>query len=677
MSYLPFHISHICESITDSLSFTDLLKCIVVNRHWHDTFIPILWSDAITFRTNARSWWALHEYHDYSLHYHGRKGLLNHAHHIRAITCHGFNSLQTLFDFPCRNLVEIHYEIDSTGCPGLDDLVDLMSVNPNLRAVTIDGVDVDDKATETQLRGLLDYLDETPSVTSVSLTPLSSSDPSRYPEKWGALWVRLCSRVECRNIHSLRIYNWSMLRSKRAVSGGRPWPARETPVSVRVLNKPFRRVVPNRGGRWENEQRTQGSSSSCLAVLESNGSLELSAFKFDIWKTLLPMLQRTPVGWGTSDDGSQQASQNMETLAPTLRQFFPNLCSLDIFPWFMTEQALKQFLSNMTGLSSLALFIGSNHVPPLSAMLSFHSHALWSLRINKEITMADCFSIVSSCPKLQSLTIRVLHRMPGPKVSPSWICKDLRKLNLQLLYRSMGSYYLDDDEDTPTFDREIESAKQLAPSLLHQIGTLPSLRDLYLGVNREYVVEESPFFQLSMDRVCGLPQLAGVQQLKTFKVTGLVHSVGQEEIEWMRVHWPSLFSLELPILVDAEDGSGKVAASRETFDGHTPLEYQKWFPGLNILIPENCYGCPQCHDLYCPMDKSDGVDYDYIGTLDVEPVDMEEAVEDMDWDEFEREEAIWALDEECHLSRHHNVHKSGCPPKVSRRQMQCGHRYQS
>lgn len=677
MSHLPFHIPHICESITDSLSFTDLLKCILVNRHWHNTFIPILWSDVITFRTNPGSWWALHEYHDYSLYYHGRKGLLNHAHHIRAITCQGFNSLQTLFDFSCHNLVEIHYVIDSTGCPGLDDLVDLMSVNPNLRAVIIDGVDVDDKATEVQLQGLLDYLDETPSVTSVSLAPLSSSDPSRYPEKWGALWVRLCARVERHNIYSLRIRNCSMLRSKRAVSGGRPWPARETPVSVRVLDKPFRRVVPNRGGRWENEQRTQGSSSICLAVLERNGSLELSAFQFDIWKTLLPMLQRISTSWGFSDDGLQQVSQDTETLAPILRQLFPNLRSLDIFSWSMAEQAMKQFLSNMTGLSSLALVIGYSHAPQLSIMLSFHSEALSSLRVNRDITMADCFSIVASCPKLQDLTVQAVHQVPGPEMSPPWICKGLRKLNLQLLYRNRESYYPDDNEDTPTFDREIESAKQLAPSLLRQIGTLPGLQDLYLGVNREFVVDESPFFQLSMDRVYGIPQLAGLQQLKTFKVTGLVHSVGQEEIEWMKAHWPLLFSLELPILVDAEDGNGKVAVSREDFDGHASLEYQQWFPGLNILIPENCYGCSECQNLYCMMAKSDVVDYDYIGALDIEPVDMEEAVEDMDWDEYEREVAIWTMDDECHFSRHHNVHKSGCPPKVSRRQMQCGHRYQT
>ncbi|KAG0347548.1 hypothetical protein BG005_012015 [Podila minutissima] len=652
-----------------------LNSCILVNRHWHDAFTPILWSNTITFRTDPGSWWALHEYHDYSLYYHGQQGLLNHAHHIRALTCHGFNSLQFLYASSCVNLVEIYYVIDDTGCPGLNDLVDLMSVNPNLRAVTIDCVDLDDKAIETQLQGLLDYLDDTPFITSVSLAP-SRPSSSPCPEKWRALWARLSSRVDLSNIHSLRMRSSNLSRSSRAVSGGRSWPARETPVSVRVLDKPFRRVVPNGGGRWENEQRTQGCCSPSLTVLESNGCLGLYALKFDIWEMLLPLFKRSRHGSDTSDDGSHLL-QDMGTLGLALRQIFPKLRTLDILPWSMNNLGLEQFLSNMTGLSSLKLWIGFLHVAPLSVVLSSHSETLSSLKIGKDITMVDFLSIVTRCPNLQDLAVSVIHHVPVPEVSPPWICKELCKLDIRLTYRSRASYYPGEDVETPNFDREIESAKQLAPSLLCQMGTLSCLQDLSVGVNREYVVEESPYFQFSLDPLYGLQPLAGLRRLKTFKMTGLVHNVGQDEIVWMKAHWPLLFSLELPILVDSEDGKGKIAANREEFDGQAPLEYQKWFPGLNVLIPENCYGCSGCQSLYCPMDKFDESDYDYIGAPNSEPVDMEEAIEDMSWDDYEHEEAIWALDDVYQYSGHQYAHKSGCPPKFSKRRMQCGHRYRS
>ncbi|KAF9285916.1 hypothetical protein BGZ74_001386 [Mortierella antarctica] len=405
MANLPFHIPHICHSITDPLSFADLLKCILVNRHWHDTFIPILWSDAVTFRSLPRSHRKRAAYRDYSLLYYGHQGILKHAHHIRALTCQGAQSLQTLVDsFSCVNLVEINFVINlRVGSLGLDNLVDLMSVNPSLRAISIENVDLSDKATESQLHGLLNFLDRTPSINN---------------------------------------------------------------------------------------------------------------------------------------------------------------------------------------------------------------------------------------------------------------------LDIQLMYRDTLSHYGDD----PTFELEIASAKRLAPSLLQQLGGLTHLRDLCLGLNEELKVDVSPFFQLSVDPVLGMPKLARLQQLKTFKVTGLRHSVGQHEIEWMRTHWPLLFSLDIPIMVD-EGGHRRQAWVRD-FGGLAPA-YEQWYPGLKVLIPESIYGCDMCRVWYCYCIRHD---YDSVGMSQVvEPWDRED--ED-NWDESEHEETIWAMDDEYHLSKHYNVHKCEWWPKPSRRQTQCGHRVQ-
>lgn len=48
-----FDIPHIAEAITDSLSFTDLLSCILVNQTWYDDLIGVLWLDVISYRSTT------------------------------------------------------------------------------------------------------------------------------------------------------------------------------------------------------------------------------------------------------------------------------------------------------------------------------------------------------------------------------------------------------------------------------------------------------------------------------------------------------------------------------------------------------------------------------------------------------------------------------------------------
>lgn len=103
-------------------------------------------------------------------------------------------------------------------------------------------------------------------------------------------------------------------------------------------------------------------------------------------------------------------------------------------------------------------------------------------------------------------------------------------------------------------------------------------------------------------------------------------------------------------------------------------EYEKWYPGLNILIPDIRRACPKCSKYFDPRYARPLSDPHFHWGEEDELVVMEEAEEDMGWDD-EREEAIWALDDEYHLSGQHNVHQSRCSPKVTKRQMQCGHRY--
>ncbi|KAF9306556.1 hypothetical protein BGZ74_005131 [Mortierella antarctica] len=345
---------------------------------------------------------------------------MNHARFIRALTCQGFQSLGILFNSSCVNLVEINYVIDlSTGSPpGLDYLVDLMSVNPSLRASSIECVYLSDKITESQFQGLLDFLDNTASITSVALVPM--------------------------NLHSSKA--------------------------------------------------------------------------------------QSPSGLGAGDDGPEQLQKVADTtLGQTIRQVFPNLRNLDFPPKFLSSLPQEQLLSTLAGLSTLSLsfgYPGINNPAPL--LLSAHSGTLLSLDCGL-ISTSDLLSIVTSCPNLQKLTATVRHQLlGGPEVSPPWICKNLRKLDIRLTYCEDEEE--DDSHSSSALEREKDSARQLAPSLLRQIGTLSRLQDLSMDFSDEYRLEDSPYFQLSMDPDYSLPQFADLQQLKTFKVTGLMHSVGQTEV---------------------------------------------------------------------------------------------------------------------------------------------------
>lgn len=51
MADVALQIPHILTTITDPLSFSDLISFILVCRKWHGIFIPILWADSVTFRS--------------------------------------------------------------------------------------------------------------------------------------------------------------------------------------------------------------------------------------------------------------------------------------------------------------------------------------------------------------------------------------------------------------------------------------------------------------------------------------------------------------------------------------------------------------------------------------------------------------------------------------------------
>lgn len=129
----------------------------------------------------------------------------------------------------------------------------------------------------------------------------------------------------------------------------------------------------------------------------------------------------------------------------------------------------------------------------------------------------------------------------------------------------------------------------MARSFIKQLGTMSMLEDLDLGFLKWRRAGYLPFLKPTLHPLYGLPQLAGLVRLKTLRISGLVHQIGKAEIEWMRPHWPRLYSLEVPLLREGtERGKEGAVLCKNTFSGRV-LDFQQWYPGLRVVVPEHCY----------------------------------------------------------------------------------------
>ncbi|KAG0099324.1 hypothetical protein BGZ93_008159 [Podila epicladia] len=590
MTDTALRIPHILNSITYPLSFSDLISCILACHKWHDLFIHILWTDVVTFRsklTARRDKWI---YHDYSRTTHGQQALLKNAQHIRALTCYAPHSLQLLRASTCVNLVEVNYLVNG-GNPvelsaGLENLAELISLNLQLTAVSIEGISLDAEEARDKLSRFLDFLETKPKITSVYFEPGPGLDTS-YNQHWKDVWYRLLSRVSASTIHSVQVQDHvTLTRSKRALNGRRAWVARESPIIVKIrdseLSREYRGTV---GGRWESEHRRLSPPYGyrSTTVMEHNGHLVLVMPHSMSWSEYTAAMTRF--------QGIQRLTVDKNTdLIVTIfldpaKRLFPDLTSLDIRYYESNKKPMDSPLDNLAGLTSLSLNLESSE-PDWNTM-SRHYSVMTSLSL--PIVLLDQFyDIVSGCPLLQELTGFLVLEESAPVAYPQWICS-LRKLHLHI-WDDIETYYSDtEDEIAVKIDQATQFAKRIAPPFMRQLGSQTLLKDLKLCFNTDEKPDVSPFLELSLDAGCGLPQLASLQELRSVVVCGLQHSIGQEEIEWMKRHWPRLHSLEVPILQKPPYVGESAVEWRDTFKGQVP-EYNRWFPGLEVMVPNHCYG---------------------------------------------------------------------------------------
>lgn len=220
---------------------------------------------------------------DYTLTSDGRLALRKHVHRILAPTCQETESLRVLRISNCVNLIEMNFIVENNASvenePWVESLLDLLTVNPHLSAISLENLRLHDASTEEQVSKLLDLLDQNPVITSVYICTDSHIRDESGVEKMTAIQIRLLARVPTDSVRPLYVRT-AIPRSGRGrpTSSGRPWPVRESPAYAKMNGSELNREVKRNGGhgRWVSEQKFLGEPRYAVAVLAQNdGSVEL------------------------------------------------------------------------------------------------------------------------------------------------------------------------------------------------------------------------------------------------------------------------------------------------------------------------------------------------------------------------------------------------------------------
>jgi len=484
--------------------------------------------------------------------------------------------------------LEINYVADSSASNdwdlGLRELSELITANPQLQAVSIEMIDMQGHGCVDQLTDFLDFLEDHSEISCVYLETKSSVTPEQS-QPWLDVWARLLNRSTFHdNIHTLNIHQ-AIDRSRRGLGRGRgrPWPVRE--------GKNKKRDNTFCGSRWEHDPWIQHSKRyqsppSRLAVLERQDACKLIMPNYDTVEEWCCILGKFPAVQHFRVD---ELEKRFDSVVPALPQLFPELVSMSLPQYHGSHWALDQALAHLPGLISLRLDMVSDRFR-LTSTFSQRFEALVVLN-TKELYLEEFWCIVGLCPQLQDLQVRIIYAYGTDDMvtsSPEWACKGLRRLSFKLhrycsAYNSLGNKFLLQTKHL------VQQLVLSSSSFMTQLGSLSGLEALTIGFQeRDRPLVDSVFFELSLDPLRGLPQLLGLGELRSVLISGLAHSVGRKEIEWMRMYWPRLTSLGLPLLREPPYTKDELHEWK-LFKAVPIQEYQKWFPGLDVVAPKDCH----------------------------------------------------------------------------------------
>ncbi|KAG0025009.1 hypothetical protein BGZ82_010272, partial [Podila clonocystis] len=458
-----------------------------------------------------------------------------------------------------------------TDTAGLARLVELMARNISLQAVSIENVNF---CSLKLLQKLTEFVDGLASFQELRVVSWDGYIQSRlnYAEVlrgMDKITTKLLARIKQYNhqIKKVSLQRPDLLtRSMRGPSLGKAWAVKESPVP----GAEARAVALTYGGRWENERRLRGSNGPrpIIVVVGTDGKLRLAVTK-----------------------------EMYHTFATNFMLTYPNCTAIAIYQ----PLDMSAILVPGNHLSSLHLESPHNDSILFSQPIQPTTTAsLVSLVLNTSgIFMKNLFSILVTAIMLQEIQVQVVH-IDGsePSQSPPWASVDLRKVVLGLYltgYRPDRHLDINDDhphwtdEPVGTAERSTEAAKRFGSSFLDQLNSQHELKELDLSFNHRLWPQFSPFFDLSLDPTKGLLRLCHLRRLEKFVVHGLAHPCGRLEIEWMREHWPRLFSIEVP-LIHCWIGEDAIASCSNVYSGGIPL-YQEWCCQRKAIVPAECYRC--------------------------------------------------------------------------------------
>lgn len=294
----------------------------------------------------------------------GRLALQKHALHIHAPTCQETESLPVLRNTNCVNLTEINFIVNSTAStdnnPWTDTLFDLAAVNPRLTAISHENLSLLDPSTEVQTNRFLDLLDQNAKIQDTSVV-----------ERLRVVQGRLLARVPPKTVRTLYV-RAAIPRSGRGRptnSGGRPWPARETPVYIKLTGSHLSREVWEvvGYGRWTTEQRYLLEPRHAVAVLAHNGIVELKTIPTAVHHAM-PRSEKTSEGlekfWRSftvarSEPWHGGLHKILDEILASILKEFPILNQREVFDYDCHHTGSDGY--NFYSLRSLRLQLPSHH----------------------------------------------------------------------------------------------------------------------------------------------------------------------------------------------------------------------------------------------------------------------------------------------------------------------------
>lgn len=472
-----------------------------------------------------------------------------------------------------------------------------------------------DKPAE-DLLALVTFLETRPGITCFYVGGNATLDEGRLDLMRTILSLRL-DRIDGKTVQSLVLRDrQELMRYRRgppSIMGGsaHEWPSRETPVEKLSLTCECKRSLePPLPGRWEYDWRKHQCPMMGLAVLENKGTLEVCVPTPIFFDSVEPLLKRY--------SGLQRLGTGMLTpllvdhVMGLLPDTNPDLQELDVS--YVEEQALSTYMTDprvqLFSLSVKTILRNADNCYRflltdvfLKPHHFFHT-ALVRLELHGIPTvMPQVLQLLGGSPNMKYLDAGHVHlTSEEPDMCAPWVCTGLTGLRMQI--HLFNVFFSSSKMDYFEQLRMIQDkAETMAGSFMAQLGSLTELRELELRFNDPTECDSTPFLALNVEAENGLRQLEKLDRLEKLVISGVLHRVGDSEVEWMAAHWPRLRSIELPVF-DGVNNPG--LADPQGCEVFLP-DYERCFSRLKVKIPIEVYHCRYCRNLKCDCTESSDI----------------------------------------------------------------------